>query len=360
MASSFSRADSAGVARRLTWIAFVAAIGIIESSCGDVYRPVAQIIPGTPPNPAAVHFVAAVSTNGATDIGSASRIDVSGDTSLGVLQTGLRPAHAALIPNASKIYIANFGDDTVTENAPSNPTVTSTISLAQGAQPVFVHSAENNNVYVANFGTSTVSVINANSNVVTNSVDITLPPVLGFKPIALAEMPNAGSTNQKLYVANAGSNNLAVINVLDDSLGTPVLIGAPQVWAVARSDSQRIYVLDANGSISAINTLSDLVMPNSPVASAGAGANFVFLDSKAQRLYVTNPIAHTLSIFDISESIPNPPVSHLVTLDLSQSASPAYLPVSVTGIGDGSRAYVASFQLTTCSDVSGIFPCITR
>src|SRR6266516_2782374 len=178
MASSFSRADSPGVARRLTWIALVAAIGIIESSCGDVYRPVAQIIPGTPPNPAAVHFVAAVSTN-----------------------------------------------------------------------------------------------------------------------------------------------------------------GAPQVWAVARSDSQRIYVLDANGSISAINTLSDMVMPNSPAASAGAGANFMFLDSKAQRLYVTNPVAHTLSIFDISESIPNPPVSHLVTLDLSQSASPAYVPVSVTGIGDGSRAY---------------------
>ena len=352
MASSFSHADSAGVARRLTWIAFVAALGIIESSCGDVYRPVAQIIPGTPPNPAAVHFMAAVSTNGTINTGSASRIDVSGDTSLGVLQTGLMPVHAALIPNASKMYIANFGDDTVTENAPSNPTVTSTISLPQGAQPVFVHSAENGNVYVADFATNSVSVINATSNVVTTSVPV------AANPVGLAEMPNAGSTNQKLYVASEGSSSVTVINVLDDSLGPPILIGAPQVWAVARSDSARIYVLDTNGAVLAINTLSDMVMPNSPVASAGAGANFMFLDSKAQRLYVTNPVAHTLSIFDISESIPNPPVSHLVTLDLSQSASPAYVPVSVTGIGDGSRAYVASFQLTTCSDVSGNFPCI--
>ena len=39
--------------------------------------------------------MAAVSTNGTINTGSASRIDVSGDTSLGVLQTGLMPVHAA-------------------------------------------------------------------------------------------------------------------------------------------------------------------------------------------------------------------------------------------------------------------------
>jgi len=76
-----------------------------------------------------------------------------------------------------------------------------------------------------------------------------------------------------------------------------------------------------------------------------------------QRLYVTNPIAHTLSIFDITEVTPTP-VNHLVTLDLSQSASPAYIPTSVTGIGDGSRAYVASYQLTSCPALSGSFACV--
>ncbi|PYV68068.1 MAG: hypothetical protein DMG97_25735, partial [Acidobacteria bacterium] len=147
-------------------------------------------------------------------------------------------------------------------------------------------------------------------------------------------------------------SNVTVINALDDSLGTPVLIGAPQVWAVARSDSARIYVLDTSGAVLAINTLSDMVMPNSPVASAGAGANFMFLDSKAQRLYVTNPIANTLSIFDISEANPLAPVNPLTSpsgIDLSQGATPAYHPVSVTGIGDGSRAYVAAFQLPSCT-----------
>jgi YVTN family beta-propeller protein len=352
---------------------FVLALGVIESSCGDVYRPVAQVVPGTPPDPAAIHFIVAVSTNGndalvsgvcqpsgtpppcISNIGSASRLDVSGDTNLGVLQTGLVPIHAALLQNASRQYIANYGDDTVTENAPSSPTVTSTISLAPGAKPVFVHTSENSNVYVANSGNNTVSVINAASNVVTTNVPV------GPNPIALAEMPNSGSTNQKLYVASRGSNSLTVINVVDDSVGAPVPIGAPQVWAVARPDSRRIYVLDSTGTISTIDTLTDSVLANSASPSAGAGANFMFLDSKAQRLYVTNPnpAFHRLSIFDISEVNPSAPVNPVASLDLGQSvAGSFYLPVSVTGIGDGSRAYVATYQLTTCGPVSAPFPCI--
>ncbi|PYV65293.1 MAG: hypothetical protein DMG95_01995, partial [Acidobacteria bacterium] len=111
------------------------ALGLITTSCGDVYRPVAQIVPGTPPNPSAVHFVETVSANGKLNTGSGSRLDVAGDTNLGNLQTGVQPAHAALVQNGAKLYIANFGDDTVTENAPSNPTVTSTIGLPPGSQP---------------------------------------------------------------------------------------------------------------------------------------------------------------------------------------------------------------------------------
>jgi hypothetical protein len=350
-------------AKKALSTAFVFTLALIGASCGDVYRPVAQVIPGTPPNPAAVHFVVAIEANGSNALvgatcqpsgtpppciesqGTADHLDVSGDTSLGAFLTGLNPIHAALTANASRLYVANLGDDTVTANVTSSPTAASVISLAQGAQPVFVHTAENNNAYVANFGTSTVSVINTNSNALAG------PDVpVGANPVALAEMPTAASTIQKLYVANENSSNMTVVNVLDDSVGTPVPIGVGQVWAVARSDGQRIYVLDKNGNVSAINTLTDLVMTNSGVASAGAGANFMFLDAKAQRLYVTNPspAVHALSIFDISEVTAGAPVSRVAAIDLGQGAAPFYLPVSVTGIGDGSRAYVASYQIAKC------------
>lgn len=361
-------------AKKAISVAFVLTLALIGASCGDVYRPVAQVIPGTPPNPAAVHFVVAIETNGSNALvgstcqpsgtpppciesqGTADHVDVSGDTSLGALLTGLNPIHAALTANASKLYVANLGDDTVTANVTLSPTAASVISLAQGAQPVFVHTAENNNVYVANFGTSTVSVINAISNALAG------PDVaVGANPVALAEMPTAGSTNQKLYVASEGSNNVSVINVVDDSTGAPILVGAGQVWAVARSDSARVYVLDVNGTIHDIDTLSDLpttvTVKDSRNISLGAGANFIAYDRVAQRLYITNPTNSRVAILDASTV----PATVLKVLDFTSAADGAPCagscsPVSVTGIGDGSRAYVATYQIAKCQP--GNYDCV--
>ena len=117
------------------FVAFVFVLALIEASCGDVYRPVAQVIPGTPPNPGSVHFVITLSTNGGADPGSADHVDVSGDTSLGAFLTGLMPVHAALTANASRFYVANLDDNTITANVTSSPTAASVISLAQGASP---------------------------------------------------------------------------------------------------------------------------------------------------------------------------------------------------------------------------------
>src|SRR5262249_39089793 len=116
------RMTSSVHAKKALGVAFVLALALIGSSCGDVYRPVAQVIPGTPPNPGAVHFVITLSTNGGADPGTADHVDVSGDSSLGAFQTGFMPVHAALTANASRLYVANLADDTITANITSSPT----------------------------------------------------------------------------------------------------------------------------------------------------------------------------------------------------------------------------------------------
>jgi YVTN family beta-propeller protein len=339
---------------------------ILEMSCGENYRPVAIPVLGPQPDPAAAHFVISLHTNGdnfqvsgmctpsgtpppcIADPGTASRIDVSGDSNVGVLTTGILPTHAALLPNGSKLFVAS-SDDTVTASNTSSPTtVAATIALTPGSHPVFVHTTENANVYVANSGNDTVSVINANSNVVTTT--IALPG--GSKPIALAETPNG----QKLYVVNQGSPNAAVINTQFASNGqsTLVPIGAAQVWAAARSDSARVYILDTTGKISTVDTTSDAVIN---FASAAAGANFMAYDKTFNRLFVTNPNAATVTMFDVSS---DPPVAHAPIAITPASTSPcttAAVPTSVTVLGDGSRAYVASYQLdagAVCTQVSVI------
>src|SRR5258707_9795412 len=96
----------------------VMTLGLICVSCGDQYRPVAIPIVPPPPDPAAVHFVLVLSDNGPTEPGASSRLDVSGDTNIGVAQLGVGPAHATLTTNAALVYAVNALEDSVSSFSP--------------------------------------------------------------------------------------------------------------------------------------------------------------------------------------------------------------------------------------------------
>lgn len=342
------------------WVQLVAVLlaALCEIGCGDVFRPIAQPIPLPPPNPAAGHLVLALASNGTSDAGTLSRIDVSGDSVSSIFTTGVAPVYAAFAGGGSKVYVANSVEDTVSSNSSSSPTQATTISLPQlcggsgcvASHPVFVTSTETGKMYVANSGTGTVSVINTASDVVIATVSVDpafagtpLPaPNPAANPVALAELPNGS----RVYSVNQGDGTVSRINTLDDTVSTPrITMPAAPIWAVASSDSAFVYVLDTNGTISAINTLSDTITGS---ASAGPGANFMFYDAVFSRLYVTNPnpAAATVSIFDVAANILTPHIGSPVPIAPAASSpcTSAPMPSSVTVLGDGSRAYVASFQ----------------
>lgn len=306
----------------------VLTLGLIGISCGDQYRPVAVPIIPPPPDPQAVHFVLVFSINGAIDPGASSRVDVSGDTNIGVAQLGLGPAHAALLPNGIRVYAANTREDSVSSYSPtpaSTATVVATTSLPAGSSPVFVNSTENGVVYVANFGNNTVAAISTATNVAFNPL-ITV----GTHPVALAETPD----QKKLYAVNQGDGTVTAISVVNRTVTQTIATGTNPVWAVARSDSARIYVLNSgSGTVSTIDTVSDTLLSSVPV---GAGANYMAYDGKLNRLYITNPTANTVTALNIST---DPPAVLFAT-----PVAPS--PVSVAVLPDGSRAYAVSFAKT--------------
>ena len=362
-------------------------LALMGIGCGDTYRPVAQPIIGPSPNPAPVSFVFAISTDGTSgsiaNPGAVSRIDVSGDSVSSVVPTGVAPAHATVTPDGTKIYVANSLENTVSESSTSSTGPVTTIDLAQlcgscNARPVFVQTTESGRVYVADSGDGTVSVINTNSNVVMATVAVdpaffVSPPSLpkanpNARPVALAELPNG----TKIYSVNQGNSTVTSINTQDDSIATVIPFASAPIWAIASVDSAYVYVLDSSGKISVISTNSDTVVSS---ASAGAGANAIFYDTVFNRLYVTNPTQASLSIFDVSG---NSLVLHgsgpitiapaaastcsAAALQAGQAIPPVN-PVSVAVLGDGSRAYVASYQLfasagstTVCSQATVVNP----
>src|SRR5262249_34147986 len=148
----------------------------------------------------------------------------------------------------------------------------------------------------------------------------------------------------KLYVANRDGNSVTSIYATDKTLSSTINGMSSPVWAIARVDSQRVYVLNSgDGSLAVIDTSNDSLVPNS--VSAGAGANFMFYDKHLNRLYVTNPAPGTLSIVDISAD----PPQLLTQIDLTAGVNgcPGCIPVSVTALPDGTRAYVAGYVLGT-------------
>ena len=340
---------------------------LLWAGCGDTFRPVVIPTPPAPPDSSNFRAVFVVNSNGPANPGTGMQIDVSGDTNVGTAKLGLGPVHAAVQPSGTAhVFVANSLDDTVASFAPAPPCpatpcpvsalgTVSFSSLPAGSTPVFVHTTENNTVYVANSGNPTVAptvaAISVTSNVVTNIIPV--GPV-GANPVALAETPDA----RKLYAVNQGNSSVTSINPLDKSINMTIMdptIIAP-VWAVARADSARVYVLSSqgNGNLAVIDTLTDTLVPNS--ISVGAGANFMLYDKSLNRLYITNPTANTLTIVDVAAD----PPKLIATLNLTTGLNPL-CPVgclSVTALPDGSRAYVASAQETSTCPTGASLPCL--
>src|SRR5207253_8962218 len=199
---------SVGVAMSVWRLARVFAVFVLLlvcARCGDQFRPVATPLMPPHPGPQPTHFIFVLNGNGANDPGTGTRIDVSGDTNVGVATVGTGPVHAALLPNGSRLYVANSLEDTVSSYALTSLTPVTT-SLPFGSRPVFVHTTENGTMYVANIGSTTTlpspspcaAAISATDNAFLNR------GTLQFSPSPLAETPDG----KKIYAVGSDGSGV--------------------------------------------------------------------------------------------------------------------------------------------------------
>ena len=348
--------------KRFLWMGFVLFLYVICSACGDVFRPI--IIPNPPqfPNPAASHTVVSINDNGTLVPGSAMVIDVSGDSDESVANVGLAPVHAVQ-QTASVVLVANHSvtgaaADSITKLIFNGTVIfsTSTISLPANSAPNFVATTESSQAYVllpsyvdpaTNVVVPSVGVLNTNLTLVA-----TIP--VGNNPDAMAETPNG----QKLYVANQAGNtidgfNTAVGNLFPRTVNGYGSFNGP-LWLIARSDSQRLYVLNGNGVVSTVDTTSTLGPDNMIDASVTVpGAAYMLYDGNLNRLYI--PAGSQLTILDVSQSVPAvlaggpitiptvAPSSRGASDPCSMTSAQTLTVAAVAALPDGSRAYVGAY-----------------
>lgn len=341
--------------KRFLWLGCVLSVYVICSGCGDTFRPI--IIPNPPifPNPKAAHSVVAINDNGPAAPGSAMVVDVSGDTDVSVKDVGYAPVHAVqqtanqvLVVNhsasngqADSISKLNFNGTTI-----SNST---TISLPANSAPSFVAVAPTDTTaYVTlpnyldpikNVVVPSVGVVSTQSNSVMATITV------GVNPVALAVTPD----KSKLYVANIGDNTVSGFNTVDRSqrVGSPASTTSSPIWLVARSDNQRVYVLETNGTLAWLDTTSTLGPDTlTETAISVPSATTMTYDSNLNRLYI--PGGQQMQIVDVSQSQPQPLATIAIPPFALLNSNPPTEPATATAVAalpDGSRVYVASYAV---------------
>jgi hypothetical protein len=348
--------------KRFLWLGFVLFLYVICTGCGDTFRPIIIPNPPTFPDPRAAHTVVSINDNGTVVPGSAMVIDVSGDTDMSVASVGLAPVHAVQ-QSASEVLVVNHSvtgavADSITKLNFSSVVIgsTSTISLPPNSAPNFVATTESTQAYVLLPGSvpPSVEVVNTNSN----SLVAAIPLSNNAQPVAMAETPNS----QKLYVGSQGDNTVSGFNTKDRSQRPLDLNGfsfSAPLWVIARSDSQRVYVLNGNSGNAFLSTIDTTATVGDTVVGVLDSrvipplAGYMLYDGHLNRLYI--PGGNQLTMLDVSQ--PNPVVltGGAITIPTVQpssrgagdpcsgTATATLNTVAVAALPDGSRAYVGSY-----------------
>ena len=374
--------------KRFLWLGLVLLLHLICTGCGDTFRPIIIPNPPTFPNPAAAHSVVAISDNGTTIAGSVMVVDVSGDSIASVadcttpLCIGIAPVHAVQ-QTANQALVVNSSDSiSKVSFSITNINSTTTITLPAGSAPNFVAVAPNQSTaYVTlpkyvpdpinfpNVIVPSVAVVNTTSNNMPATIPLSTNPAAN--PVALAVTPD----NTKLYVANLGDGSLSAFNTqgpsarsICDPSGTvcpPTLSSAP-IWLSARTDSQRVYVLELHGTLGFLDTTTTAGPDTfSETSISMAGATNMVYDSVLNRIYIPGGGGgQAVAIVDVSQATPSllgggpisiptvPPTSRGGSDPCANSSatSPTHV-VAVAALPDGSRAYVGAFYADNLGNV---------
>lgn len=348
--------------KRFLWLSGIGLLFLISTGCGDVFRPIIIPNPPTFPNPRAAHTVVSVNDNGMINPGSVMVVDVSGDTIVSVAKVGVAPVHAVQ-QTASQVLVVNqattsAGADSLSKILFSGVTINVsavnpiTISLPPNSAPNFVAVAPSDTTaYVTLPGLVPDPINFPNDNAVgavsTNSNNMVATIRVGNCPLAIVVTPD----KSKSYVANnssfcnpqASGGSINAFNTVDFSSRTiNGNLAMPPIWLAARSDSQRVYVLESDGRMAFLDTSTTAgpdILTETTITVPGAAE--MTYDGHLNRLYIAG--GSQLAVVDVSGSSPL-----LVTTVAIPAFSLLNLPpvnanaVGVTALPDGSRAYVAS------------------
>ena len=339
--------------------ALAAILGFVVFSvgCGDTFRPIAIPIIDSGGQPQALREAVILSTGGTapgSPEGQTTHVNVSGDSNVGQVVVGRDPVHLAIIGNGGTTVVVNRAEESINLYSTLAPTAAQPpifISLPVGSVPVFAYSNVLGIVYVAESGTNKVAVVSTSVNALTAEVAV------GNDPVALVGTPDG----TKLFVANRADNTVNVIDpgtnaLLATGLPNTITVGAGPSYLAVNTNGSLVFSINTGGnSVSVIDTTTGTA--HSPDVPVGGSPNFAYFDAFNNKLWVTNSTGNSVSVINVD--VNSPSYLSVATVPLTASCTTPN-PVSITVLADGSRAYVADSGCASVSVINTLSNAVTK
>jgi YVTN family beta-propeller protein len=243
-----------------------------------------------------------------------SELDASTGAVIQTIPVGDEPS--GISSDGTHVWVTNLWDDTVSEIDASTGAVVQTITV--GSEPYGV-SSDGTHVWVANYGDNTVSELDAS----TGSV---------VKTIAVGTQPwDVSSDGTHVWVANSVDDTVSELDASTGSVVKTIAVGT-QPWDVS-SDGTHVWVAN-----SVDDTVSELdASTGSVVQTIAVGTQPLGVSSDGTHVWVANSVDDTVSELDAS------------TGSVVKTIAVGTQPLGVSS--DGTHVWVANFFDNTVSEL---------
>lgn len=205
-------------------------------------------------------------------------------TALGSVVVGHQPRGVVIDPERQRLYVANFGSNSVSVIDTRTNTLLTEISDIPTANGIAFNPVENQ-IWVSNFATDQVTLIQADDSATNFSVTMTVD--VGDEPWGVAYNPGDHTIN----VANSGDDTVSIIGELDFSPGNPRVVSivsdgiSEPYHLVANSKTGQLYV--ANHGNNSVAIIFEGRLQQSVPLYDSSGAYGIAIDETRDLIYVS-------------------------------------------------------------------------
>ena len=259
-----------------------------------------------------------------------SVINVADKSIVATIPVGNNPEGVSASGDGKTVYITNYAETTMNVIKTGTNTIAATLNGQTGSlqsNPGVCVSPDGSWLYL--WGGGGIAIVNTATNTISSLVSTTANGLGG-----ICTSPDGS----KVYVTNAYTNAVTVINALNKTITKTVSVGSLPFGICISPDGKNVYVANkGSNTVNVINTAKNTI---SATISVGTAPEGICISPDGSKVYVTNYTSNTVSVINTTNN------SIIATVTVGTN------PLGISITPDGNEVYVANYNSNNVSVIS--------